>query len=352
MTAASDPAFATRCLVAAAALAVYGAGASWLVRREGHAYRESLRVAAEARAVPPAPAREPRVPEVGRAARPAVDSPIVAGPERPGVVGPASPDLSASASAGPPAPGLPEGEPLADPLWAAPEVERAWDLDRMTVEDEIRLGRDLNALILALNPPTEGGPWGARLQQAADALREKAPRSELPYTFTVLESDAFNAFSHPGGFVYVTRGLLDAIGEDEPYALQFVLAHEMAHVELRHALRCLAAPDMRRLAGLGTVEALYKLVIPLAYPDEMDYEADRWALERMTELGHGRRESLAFLRKLEAHARGHGYPGGRGRPDPRVDGSVLDNHVRAHVNARSRLERAKKLVDGGPAPSR
>ena len=41
-----------------------------------------------------------------------------------------------------------------------------------------------------------------------------------------------NAFSTPGGYIYVSRGLFDLIGEDEDYALRFAVGHEIAHVDL------------------------------------------------------------------------------------------------------------------------
>ncbi len=65
---------------------------------------------------------------------------------------------------------------------------------------------------------------------------------DVHYTFTVLESDAVCAFSHPGGYVYVCRGLFNLIGEDEDYALEFAVGHEIAHVDLQHALAGLAGP--------------------------------------------------------------------------------------------------------------
>ena len=105
-------------------------------------------------------------------------------------------------------------------------------------------------------------------------------RKELDYTFTILDSEAVNAFSHPGGYIYVTRGLMDWIGEDENYVLQFVLAHEIYHVDQRHALTCLRDPGVKKLS-IGTLQAFYLLIFPRGYyPDLMDYQADAWALQR------------------------------------------------------------------------
>ena len=62
-----------------------------------------------------------------------------------------------------------------------------------------------------------------------------AKASELPnekWTFTVIDSDIINAFAVPGGYVYISRGLL-ALADDEAQ-LASVIGHEMGHVTGRH----------------------------------------------------------------------------------------------------------------------
>ena len=94
-----------------------------------------------------------------------------------------------------------------------------------------------------------------------------------------------NAFSHPGGYIYLTRGLFDFVGadEDEDYVLQFVIGHEIAHVDMQHAIRCLKDADLKQ-SGLGTLPQFYLFILPLGYFDDQDYEADRWAFDQMKRL--------------------------------------------------------------------
>ena len=77
-----------------------------------------------------------------------------------------------------------------------------------------------------------------------------------------MDSNEVNAFSHPGGYVYVNRGLFDLVGEDEDYALQFAVGIEIAHVDLQHAMKCLQDPDFKVMSG-GTIRKLYWLILPL-----------------------------------------------------------------------------------------
>jgi Zn-dependent protease with chaperone function len=170
----------------------------------------------------------------------------------------------------------------------------------------------------------------------------------------VLDSDAVCAFSHPGGYIYVCRGLFELVGEDveegEDYALEFVLGHEIAHVDLKHALACLQDPDLKN-SGLGTLPQFYSFIFPLGYLYEQEVEADRWAFER---LRHGdrrtRRESLAFLRSFERHAKAHGFGAGRDHLLGK-DLSPVENHYRAHPAAQKRLNALTSLAPAAaPVP--
>ncbi len=73
------------------------------------------------------------------------------------------------------------------------------------------------------------------LNRVGKNLAAQSSRPTLPWTFGVLESPAVNAVSSPGGYVLVTRGLLNAVENEAQLA--GVLAHEIAHVTERHALR-------------------------------------------------------------------------------------------------------------------
>jgi hypothetical protein len=238
-----------------------------------------------------------------------------------------------------------------DPFWNAPAMKREWNLADLSVRDEIDLGRALHGLVMHFSRPQVDGPWLQRVEEAAEPLLEIRNRKEIPYTFTVLDSDEVNAFSHPGGFVYVTRGLFNLIGEDEDYALRFVLGHEIAHVDLQHALGCLRDPEVKTLA-IGTLPQFYFLIFPLGYVEEQDFEADRWVYTRMMQLDHTRRESLAFLRKLEGYARSHGFENGRGQPKPGPEASLPENHLRAHPLVRARLKRLTTPPKPAEAPAR
>ena len=102
------------------------------------------------------------------------------------------------------------------------------------------------------------------------------------------------------------------IAEDEDYLLEFVVGHEMAHIELQHALQCLQDRRVRSFKD-GTLQKLYFLIIPHAYPRELEFAADGWVYQRMQRLGRSEHDRLAFLVKLESYAKANGFEDGQGK---------------------------------------
>ncbi len=67
------------------------------------------------------------------------------------------------------------------------------------------------------------------------AMARSSDRPDLEWRFAVLNSDSVNAFSAPGGYVFITRGLYDQAANDD--VLAGILGHEIAHITRRHALK-------------------------------------------------------------------------------------------------------------------
>jgi predicted Zn-dependent protease len=91
------------------------------------------------------------------------------------------------------------------------------------------------------------------------ALARKSHRPNLPWSFTVVDSPAINAFALPGGYVYVTRGILAYL--DDESELAGVLGHEIAHITARHAAQ---AYTRQAQAGIGL--AILSIFVPSAAP--------------------------------------------------------------------------------------
>jgi hypothetical protein len=239
-------------------------------------------------------------------------------------------------------------------MWKQEFATKSLNLDNLSAKDEMLLGDRLHQLIIKLNPRDDGGGL-QRIKEAAKPLEAFCSRKEIVYQYTILSSEIANAFSHPGGYIYISRKLLDLIPEDQDEALQFLIGNEIAHVDMRHAIQCLQSPSLKQFAD-GTLCKLYFVIIPHAYPDELEFAADEWAYRKMRRIGCSDYDCLKFLRKLEPYAKAHGFEDGHCNLEGllKLDGgeskanliiSPIDNHLRAHTAPKSRLDKLKVLRD-------
>ncbi|MGE4650899.1 MAG: M48 family metalloprotease [Myxococcota bacterium] len=124
---------------------------------------------------------------------------------------------------------------------------------------ERRLGAQ-QAEQIARDPGLFGDPaLGDYLQRLGERLAERSPRPDLDWKFSVLDLWGQNAFALPGGYVYVTRGLLAYLNREDELA--FVLAHEIGHVAARHSVQ-----RMTRAAPLAVATGLPAAAVSLVLP--------------------------------------------------------------------------------------
>ena len=249
-----------------------------------------------------------------------------------------------------------------DPFWEQPEQKKVWDLDHLTAEDEARLGADLNRAILHddFHHALKTGPLPRRLESAAEPYLKAGSRPEVEYTFTVLDCEFSNVFSTPGGYIYICRGTFDWIDDEEDHVLEFMILHEMAHVDLAHQIINMRDPEVKKL-NLGTVPLFYSVAIPFGNTAAQELEADKWAWEKMAKQGRSRYQIQAYLRKLEDYSKKNGFENfplkptdgfEHNPPKPTDPPQVppLDNHIRAHVVPYKRMKALKALMDASQKP--
>lgn len=224
-------------------------------------------------------------------------------------------------------------------------------LNELPAAEEARLGNLLHLLILANHGADENSPFQRAVTAATRPIVDLRSRKDVDVTITVLDSNEVNAFSHLGGYVYVTRGLFNLAATEEEF--QFVVGHELAHLEMKHAQALVAeATRAGRLAGVGTLPALYHQIAE-GYTVAQENAADDWVLERMLRLGHTKRECLAFIRKFEKLSDQQGFRNGRKEPRTPLGAPVqdVDNHYRSLPAAWERLTRLEGRLNQPRVPA-
>ena len=147
----------------------------------------------------------------------------------------------------------------------------------------------------------------------------------VKYRTTVLDSDVVNAFALPGGYVYVTRGLLALVNDEAELA--GVLGHEIGHVEARHSAQRQTAAVGTSLLGavvgavvgndaVSQVLGLGQKGFLASYSRDQEYEADKLGVRALARSGYDPYAQADFLQsmdaemKLQARRAGSSYQGG------------------------------------------
>ena len=110
-------------------------------------------------------------------------------------------------------------------------------LETIDQPKEIEIGRNLAAVLLGAKPLDPNMALQQYVNRLGRWIALQSARPDLPWTFAVLDDKGFNAFAAPGGYIFVTRGLVSALHDESELA--GVLAHEINHVVFKHHLKAL-----------------------------------------------------------------------------------------------------------------
>ncbi len=122
-------------------------------------------------------------------------------------------------------------------------------VDNIDEPREIEIGRQLGAVLLGSKPLHPDMELQRYVNQLGRWISLQSERPQLPWTFAVLDDAGYNAFAAPGGYVFVTKGLIDRCADEAELA--GILAHEITHVTAKHHLHA-----MRKTAQSGVLTQL------------------------------------------------------------------------------------------------
>jgi predicted Zn-dependent protease len=176
-----------------------------------------------------------------------------------------------------------------------------------------------------------------RVRRIGQSLLPHMDRRDVPYSFKVIDAPEVNAFSLPGGPVYVYRGLLDMIDDDDELAC--VIAHECGHINARHVARRISSELVNNLAigllipnaTIANTAGLLDQIMGLKYSRDDEYEADRRGLSYAHFAHFDPKGMSRFFAKLERMEKRQG--GG----DP--------EWLRDHPLTKERIAKVETLID-------
>ncbi len=219
---------------------------------------------------------------------------------------------------------------------------------RLSDEQEITIGRELAARYATqsrkLTPEEEGLEKYVTRVGGAVALRA---HRHLPYTFTVLpDHSMINAFSLPGGPVYIGEGMLDLMmSEDE---LANVLAHEIEHIDHYHCVERVQLEAKLKNLNLDILGAVLHIPIDFweaGYHKDEEFEADREGMFLAVRSGYSPYGSVDMFERIAKlcdeyviHARS---------PNQELSELAiqsLNGYFRSHPLPSERLAQAQRII--------
>ena len=188
-------------------------------------------------------------------------------------------------------------------------------LNLLSTQDEVEIGRQAAREVEQSMPMYKNPVVVAYIDSLGQALVKHSRRSNIRYSFKVVDTDQVNAFALPGGWLYVNRGLILA-SEDES-ELAGVIGHEIGHVVGRHGARQISKQyGLAVLVGLvagsseggssiardiaGQFASLGAGLTLLKYGRDAEREADSFAVEELHAAGIDPDGMATFFEKLLA----------------------------------------------------
>jgi predicted Zn-dependent protease len=178
-------------------------------------------------------------------------------------------------------------------------------------QQEIQIGREVERRMAQQYGFADASPQIQRVTTIGLRLARVSERPNLPWTYHIIRGAVVNSFAAPGGFIFVTQGMLRFVQSDDELA--FVLGHETTHVAHRHAVQ-LAQRAMELQLGAAIVTQVlfggslgaYELsqvgaaLIGAKYSRDKEAEADHYGVIYMRKAGWNPLAALTFFKRLAA----------------------------------------------------
>jgi hypothetical protein len=250
------------------------------------------------------------------------------------------------------------------------ELKPGWNL--FSKEQDVQLGKEAAAQVERQMPVIRDGALQDYVEGIGRKLSSSPKADKYPYTFKLVNDPSINAFALPGGPTYVHTGLIRA-AENEAQ-LAGVMAHEIAHVALRHGTNqaskanLLQLPAMLAGAVVGNGSILGQLAqvgvglglnsVLLKYSRDAERQADLLGAQMLAQAGYNPIEMARFFEKLAAQGGSRGPAWFSSHPDPGDRMKLVQEEIRTlpqrdySVGNTEQFRQMQARVGSLPAPAK
>lgn len=183
------------------------------------------------------------------------------------------------------------------------------------IDAEVQFGKNIAARILGQFKEYKNKTLKRYVSLVGKSLAMNAGRDEIEFHFTVLDADFINAYSAPGGYIFITKGAIEAMRDESELAA--VLAHEVAHITEKHIVNefKIKGQDTSATAGLTnllgsssssakvaftqSVDNAVNKLINKGFKKEEELEADKTSLLLLAATGYDTSSLRRYLKRAK-----------------------------------------------------
>ena len=222
-------------------------------------------------------------------------------------------------------------------------------LPPVTSEEEQQIGAEMDKMIRTNSPEWNDTVLTKKASAVFNKLLPLANRKDITYKMAVLDDrKVINAYAAPGGYVYVTRALIERFNSESDIAM--CLGHVMGHLELRHTTdRLRAMMAARKIVGsdVAAIAQLGYQTLTNCYTKDQEFAADEFGFRVSLKTGYKRAELLSFLdglNSLEKEMNKKSETATSADIPPVIQD--MEYFLQSHPYTAERLERLKKINNG------
>jgi predicted Zn-dependent protease len=233
------------------------------------------------------------------------------------------------------------------------------DVVTISEKKEIEIGREMHPKILKQYGRYDDEQLQAYVNEVGQRIAASSHRPEITYTFTVLDSEETNAFALPGGYIYITRGIMSYLNSEAELAA--VLGHEIGHVTARHAVRQqtgataagIGATLIAVLTGSGSLANIANVAgsaLIAGYGRDMELEADSLGARYIGALGYDPEAMIDVVRLLKNQEMFEIQRAREENREPQVYHGVFSSHPDNDTRLKEVVASAGKVAAGEQRP--
>ncbi|MFL5401620.1 MAG: M48 family metalloprotease [Gemmatimonadales bacterium] len=216
------------------------------------------------------------------------------------------------------------------------------ELSLVSESQEIQMGQEASKEVAQSIGLYDDAAAQSYVASIGKQIAEKSERPNLPWEFHVVDDASVNAFALPGGFIYVTRGLMTSINDEAEFAT--VVGHEIGHVTNRHSVQQISKAQLAQLglgigsilssdiARFGQLASAGLSVLFLKYSRDAENQADQAGFRYAFNQGYDVREMTNVMETLDRISQTSG-------------GGKLPEWLATHPNPGNRIKHIESMLD-------